>query len=181
MLRLVGTGKPLYMDMSAAGLREVLVNGEHLLFLGSSEAASVHYLGTPGLGEPWTVTVRHSGRFSGTLWELDQDALHEAVERLNNAKILSVEKNGRVRLTVQDEMAGGLATTIPAENGWTAYVEGKKVETGTWLGTFLYVELPAGAREVELRYTSPGLVPGMGLGVLSAALVLVCLKKRRRA
>ena len=31
------------------------------------------------------------------------------------------------------------------------------------------VELPAGAHEVELRYTPPGLVPGAALGALAAA------------
>ena len=70
---------------------------------------------------------------------------------------------------MEDETAGGLAATIPAEDGWTAWVDGKKTETGVWLDTFLYVELPAGAREVELRYTPPGLVPGLGLGALALA------------
>mgnify|MGYP001024780532 FL=1 len=164
-----GTGRPVYADLSASGLREVLVNGEHLLWLGSSEAASVHYLGTPNRGEAWTVAVRSAQGWSGRLWELDMDALGGAARRLDNTQIASVEKNGRVRLAVEDETAGGLAATIPAEDGWTAWVDGKKTETGRWLDTFLYVELPAGAREVELRYTPPGLVPGLGLGALALA------------
>ncbi len=181
--RLAGTGKPLYMDLSAGGLREVLVNGRRVLTLGSSEAASVHGLGTPAQGEEWTLTVRHTGTggWLGQVWEMDQDRLHAAVERLDNTQVTSVEKNGRVRLTVQNEAAGGVVTTIPAENGWTAYVDGKRAETGTWLDTFLYVELPAGAREVELRYTAPGLAPGIGLGVLSGvALALAALKRKRK-
>ena len=86
-----------------------------------------------------------------------------------------------MRLTVPDGAAGGLAATIPAEPGWTAYVDGERAETARWLDTFLYVELPAGAREVELRYTAPGLVPGLALGALSlAGLVLGILKNRKR-
>ena len=127
------------------------------------------------------MTVSGSGNWAGTLWELDQDLLHAAVARLDKTEITSVERNGRVRVKIQDGTAGGLATTIPAEDGWTAYVDGKKVETGTWLGTFLYVELPNGAREVELRYTAPGLAPGIGLGVLSGvALALVWSRRRLR-
>ena len=166
---LTGAGKPVYADLSASGLREVLVNGERLLWLGTSEVASVHYLGTPAEDEEWTVTVRHSGGWTGQLWELDQKLLHASLERLNNTRVKSVEKNGRVSLTLQDESAAGLATTIPAEDGWSAYVDGKRVELGSWLGTFLYVELPAGAGEVELRYTAPGLIPGLALGALSLA------------
>ncbi|MBD5098502.1 MAG: YfhO family protein [Clostridiales bacterium] len=175
-----GTGKPIYADLSASGLTEVLVNEEHLLWLGSSEAASVHYLGTPADGEEWTVTVRHSGSWAGRLWELDQSALYAVMERLDNTEILSVEKNGQVRLTARSEAGGELVTTIPAEKGWTAYVDGKKADTGVWLETFLTVPLPAGEHGVELRYTAPGLVPGIALGALSlAGLALACWKKRK--
>ena len=178
---LTGTGRPVYADLSASGLGEVLVNGERTVSLGTSEAACVHYLGTPAAGETWTVTVRHNGGWSGGLWALDMDALGGAVERLRNTQVTSVEKNGRVRLTVLDGEADGLAATIPAEPGWTAYVDGERAETASWLGTFLYVELPAGAREVELRYTAPGLVPGLVLKVLSlAGLALAVLKNRKR-
>ncbi|MDE6281268.1 MAG: YfhO family protein, partial [Oscillospiraceae bacterium] len=181
-LTFTGTGKPIYADLSANGLREVLVNGEHLLWLGSSEWASVHYLGTPAEGEAWTVTVRHFGNWAGRLWELDQSALYAVMERLDNTEILSVEKDGRVRLAVRSGTEGELATTIPAEKGWTAYVDGKKVDTGVWLETFLTVPLYAGEHEIELRYTAPGLVHGMALGALSlAGLALAVLEKRRNA
>lgn len=168
-LRMQGNGKPLYMDLSAAGLREVLVNGAHLLWLGSSEAASVHYLGAPGLGEEWTVTVRHDRPWTGTVWALDLDALRAAVERLDNTEVTSVEPNGRVRLSVPADGPRTLCATVPAEEGWTAYVDGKRTETGRWLDTFLMLELPEGAHEVELRYTPPGLIPGVALGALAAA------------
>ncbi len=171
-----GRGLPIYADLSASGLREVLVNGEHLLWLGSSEAASVHYLGTPDDGEVWTVTVRHSGSWDvgewhegRGLWEYEPGIVRHMAERLNNTQITSVEKDGRVRLTVQSGAGGELATTIPAEDGWTAYVDGVRTETGRWLDTFLMLELSAGAHEVELRYTAPGLVPGIALGALAAA------------
>ena len=176
-----GGGKPVYADLSADGLREVWVNGERALSLGSSEAASVHCLGTPAVGETWTVAVRSSKAWSGGLWELDQEALHAAVERLDNTQIISVAKDGRVRLAAQTDRAGTLATTIPAEKGWTAYVDGERVELGVWLGAFLSLELPAGAHQVELRYTAPGLVPGMALGALAVAgLALAALNRRKR-
>ena len=74
-----------------------------------------------------------------------------------------------------------LATTIPAEDGWTAYVDGKKTDTGRYLDTFLSLELEAGEHTVELRYTAPGLIPGAALGALAAAgLVLVIVWRRKR-
>lgn len=182
-----GNGLPIYADLSASGLTEVLVNGEHFLWLGSSEAASVHYLGTPQWSEIWTVTIRHKSGWAGNpypwLWELHRDALDAAVERLNNTEITEVGKNGLVRLTAQTDKAKTLVTTIPAENGWAAYVDGQKVETDTWLGAFLALDLPAGEHRIELRYTAPGLAPGVALGVVSALALagLEVLKRRKRA
>ena len=43
------------------------------------------------------------------------------------------------------------------------------------------LDLPAGEHEVELRYTPPGLLPGLALGALSlAGLALAMVKKRKR-
>ena len=178
----MGTGKPLYMDLSANGLREVLVNGARVLALGSNEAASVHYLGTPAAGETWTVTVRHQASWTGQVWALDQTALQEALERVNRARVTSVEKSGRVRLTAETDESGVLVTTIPAEDGWRAYVDGARVETVVWLNTFLCLNVPAGAHQVELRYTAPGLAPGLALGLVSASgLILVYTKRNLSA
>ena len=175
-----GTGKPIYMDLSAGGLREVLVNGERVLTLGSSETASVHYLGTPAAGETWTITVQYQKDWTGQVWTLDQGALQEALDRVNRARVTSVESGGRVRLTAETDRGRTLATTIPAENGWRAYVDGQRVETGVWLNTFLSVDIPAGTHEVELRYIAPGLAPGLALGLISAAgLALVYVLRRR--
>lgn len=182
-----GNGLPVYADLSASGLTEVLVNGEHFLWLGSSEAASVHYLGTPQWSEVWTVTIRHRSGWTGNpspwLWELHQDALDAAVERLNNTEITEVGRNGLVRLTARAEAEKTLVTTIPAESGWTAYVDGEKVETDTWLGVFLALNLPVGEHRIELRYTAPGLVSGVALGVVSALALtgLEVLHRRKKA
>ena len=68
----------------------------------------------------------------------------------------------------ETDRARPLLTTIPAEDGWRAYVDGVRVDTGRWLDTFLQVDVQAGAHEVELRYIAPGLAPGVGLGALAA-------------
>ena len=187
-----GTGRAIYADLSASGLREMLVNGKTVLRLGSNEAASVHYLGTPEAGETWTVTVRHSGGWyapGAFLWELDSpepwesrwSAVAGAVQAIGKAETLEVKKNGTVRLSVTADSPRQLLTTIPAEDGWRAYVDGKRVETGVWLNTFLSLNVPAGAHEVELRYTAPGLMPGLGLGLISAAGCVFLFLERKRS
>lgn len=178
---LVGEGRPIYADLSAGGLTQVLVNGERVLSLDGDMSARVQCLGAPAPGEGWTVTVLHPGTFwEGTLWSFDRGVLHQAVEQMNNVEVTSVDRNGRVRLTASPRGDETLVTTIPAENGWTAYVDGEKAEMGTWLGTFLALELPPGTHEVELRYTAPGLLPGIALGAASLAGLALALARRRR-
>ena len=179
----VGTGKPIYADLSAENLGDVTVNGETVLSLGRSEQMSVHYLAAPAEGEICTITIQHPAGWTGELWELDQAELHEAVERLDNTEITSVERNGTVRLMAQSGEGQVLATTIPAESGWEAYVDGEKVDTSTWLdGAFMAVFLPAGEHQVELRYTVPGLAPGAALGCVAALALagLEVLKFRKK-
>ena len=187
-----GTGRAIYADLSASGLTQLLVNGETVLYLGSNEAACVHYLGTPEAGEVWTVTVQHSGGWFAPepfLWELDSpepwesrwSAVAGAVQAIDGAETLEVKKNGAVRLAVTADSPRQLLTTIPAEDGWRAYVDGARVDTGVWLNTFLSLDVPAGAHEVELRYTAPGLMPGLALGLVSAAACLFLFLKRKRS
>lgn len=180
---LSGQGLPVYADLSAGGLSGVLINGEAVLNLGSSEAASIHYLGTPASGESWTVTVRHNGSWTAPdafLWELDQTVLTNAVNAVNVAELTSVEKNGTVKLSVITEAPRQLLTTIPAENGWTVYVDGRRIVHRTWLDTFLTVPVMAGEHTVEFKYTAPGLIPGIVPGGIAAMfLIAAALRKRK--
>ena len=186
-----GTGRAVYADLSARSLRRVLVNGETAVTLGTSEAASVHYLGTPEAGEVWTVTVQHSGSWLAPaqfLWELDSpepwesrwSAVAGAVQAIDKAEVLSVEQSGTVRLDLTADSPRQLLTTIPAEDGWRAYVDGERVETAVWLDTFLSLNVPAGAHQVELRYTAPGLIPGLALGLIAAAGLALAFMNRRK-
>ena len=179
---LTGEGRPIYADLSAKGVTQVLVNGERVVSVSNDLLACVHCLGAPAPGEQWTVTVLHPDTYwEGTLWSFDREVLVGAAAELNNVEVTSVDKDGRVRLTASSGGDKALATTIPAEDGWTAYVDGEKAEMGTWLDTFLALDLPAGEHEVELRYTPPGLLPGLELGALSlAGLALATVKKRKR-
>ena len=113
--------------------------------------------------------------------QLDQDALSDALALLDNTQVDTVT-NSRVSLQATTDTPSTLVTTIPAEDGWTAYVDGKKVDTGVCWDTFLTVELTPGTHQVTFRYTAPGLTLGLGLGgVTVVAFVGWLAWKRKKA
>ena len=65
-----------------------------------------------------------------------------------------------------------LLFTIPYDGGFTVWVDGEKVQTGSVFKAFLGVNISAGEHEVEIRYTPPGFKEGLiisFIGVLLAA------------
>jgi uncharacterized membrane protein YfhO len=56
--------------------------------------------------------------------------------------------------------------------GWSATVDGEPVAVEEANGLYLGVRVPAGAEEVQLRYTAPGLRAGLASSVLSGLVLL---------
>lgn len=85
------------------------------------------------------------------------------------------------RCTVNAAEPATLYTSIPYERGWSAYVDGEKVDTAAYAGAFVSLEIDAGEHEIELKYTPEGFVPGVVLTLLGIVfLVLSTLYFRRK-
>ena len=185
-LRIHGTGSPVYAYLDQNGFTALSVDGEYRCSLTPYEEQRIHYLGTPAEGETLEVTIACNTTLSSLDWEalvqqLDQDALRDALALLDNTQVDTVT-NSRVSLQATTDTPSTLVTTIPAEDGWTAYVDGKKVDTGVCWDTFLTVELTPGTHQVTFRYTSPGLTLGLGLGGITVvAFVGWLVWKRKKA
>ena len=88
-----------------------------------------------------------------------------------------------------DRVTGSIATTgdrvlafsIPYSPGWSAYVDGQRVQTLRANGLLLAVELAAGEHTVELRYHSPGFSLGLLLCGAAAGILLLYRRKDRKA
>lgn len=180
-LTFTGTGRPIYADLSSYGLDSLFVNGSFVSYLNTDETRSVHLLSCPAAGETVTVTVNGSAA-SGLSWEdmcyeLGPSALTAAVSALDNITSLAVD-GASVELQYETDASGVLASTIPAEPGWRAYIDGESAEPREWLGAFLALDVPAGSHTVTLRYTAPGLP--LSCGLAAAALLLIFLRGARR-
>lgn len=178
-LTFTGNGKPIYADLSSGGLKQLKINGSHRCWLSASEEQRVHYLGTPAAGETLVAEITYNTPFNrdGRFYTCDQSLLGslsgiDAQVSVNGSRVSAA-------ITAAEDQV--LLTTIPAENGWSVWVDGEKAETGTFLNAFLAVSCSAGEHTVEMRYTPPGLYPALALGgvaLLWAAAVLLRRRKR---
>ena len=68
---------------------------------------------------------------------------------------------------------GGLMfTSIPADNGWTAYVDGKKTNIHAFKDAFISLKLRDGKHSIELKYKTPGGTLGMIISLISVTLFI---------
>ena len=93
------------------------------------------------------------------MWEKNADTTVEKVSQTD------------IRFTVNAKSGDMLFTTIPAEKGWTVYVDGVKTDYGTALNDALMtVELSEGEHVVEFKFFAAGLGTGLILTVVGTAI-----------
>ena len=92
----------------------------------------------------------------------------------------------KIHGTVTAKNDGVLMTSIPYEKGWSAYVDGKKVDVFDIYNAFCAIDLPAGEHTVTFKYIPAGFIIG-NVVCVSSIIALIALYyveknfKRRRA
>lgn len=159
-----------------------------------SRAPTLEYLGTYHKGDTVTgyipVTTDYvnrvgfeeiCGRFRAAY--ADNDALHE-LATIVKERPCTIEKvkDSHLRGTFTAEAGQKLMFTIPFDEGWTCYIDGKEAEIKQVLGVFMAVDAPEGAHSYEMKFFPKGMKTGIGLSAaaLLTTLVFVPVDRRRR-
>ena len=119
-------------------------------------------------------------------YQIDYQQMNRAFGQLAEA---SMEINdygndyvkGKITLPVGQEL---IFTTIPYDEGWKVYIDGKQVETVMALDSLLAVPSTAGEHEIEFVYRPDCAVYGgiiSVIGILAFALIVIWSRLRRRA
>ena len=113
--------------------------------------------------------------------ELDKVVLANDYAKLSEHAIdLSEAKDGYLKGTIDAGEGGTMFIAVPYDEGWSAYVDGKKVKINKVQTAFMGIELSAGTHDIELKYTAPGFWPGMLL-TMAAWCVFVFLLMSNKA
>lgn len=126
-------------------------------------------------GSTWIFTLpeeevqEEQKKLTMLFYKLDGAMLEKALDVLGRQPFEAQEyRDGYLRGRVQVEEAGDLLLSVPAEKGWTVWVDGKETVPETWAEAFIRIPVEAGEHEIELRYR----IIGSGTGAVVSAFSL---------
>ena len=92
-------------------------------------------------------------------YSCDDSVLKNSYNSLSkNTLNVSSYSDTSIKGTISSKENCYLYSSIPYDDGWSVYVDGKKAETFEIGGTLLAIELTAGNHQIEYKYTPSGLV-----------------------
>jgi len=130
-----------------------------------------------------TITVKTEATTSGRIVcsTLNKQAWDEALEVLRrNEFTVSEQTDTYVKGSVTADKDGYLFTTIPYDKGWSAWVDGEKVEVEDIKEAVVGLPITAGYHDIELRFEPQGFKIGLyaTCGGLAVFALLMLLKKK---
>ena len=131
------------------------------------------------------LTERTNGSFEIFVAHFDEETFAKGYELLNDEPMnVTYYDDTTVQGTITAKEDTLLYTSIPYEDGWTVYVDGKKAEKLQLIEGFSGVEITAGKHEIEFKYCPKGLLIGvaitiLGLIIFIAICVIEYLKKKQ--
>lgn len=155
----------IYADMDGKRRTYTKCSHMYLLDIGWCEAGTTIYLSSPEVE-----------KLSFQAYRLNLNSLNQAYGTLQEQKFVvdsfsDTKVTGHINVT----KAGKLAFSIPCEDGWTLYVDGKETEKQLFLDSLIAVSLAEGTHEIELRYMTPGLKTGamISMGALLVFILII--------
>ena len=178
---------PLYLQSWSPAITGCTVSrgGEILASLSDLHYPNAVYLGAFEPGETLTVEAVGEGEIppapETVFYYEDGEALARCGEALKAGDCeLSIPTASRLEVRTASDEDRTLVLTLPADEGWALTLDGEKQEIDTALNILMAVPLPAGEHTLTLRYTPPGLIPGVILTALSLTALAVWEALRRR-
>ena len=138
----------------------------------SGAAALVGY-GRKGDQLKIRITYREdkSGPIYCKLARFNEEKWKEAYKLLSSEQMeVSDYGDTYIKGKIHAESDGVFLTSVLNEEGWKLYIDGKETEI-TPVGNFISAEFAAGEHDIELRYMSPGFIPGVILTI--AAMIIL--------
>ena len=113
------------------------------------------------------------------VYQLNEKVVQQAFDTLNAQTMQLTDMTDRkIEGKIQVQNAGRLILSVPADEGWTLYVDGNETEIEPLADALVGVHLEKGSYTIKLCYTTPGLKVGAGisLGAVILFLISACVR-----
>ncbi|MDD3184967.1 MAG: YfhO family protein [Anaerostipes sp.] len=115
----------------------------------------------------------------------DEAVFQKVYQRMQEESFqIKSESSTKITGTINKKTEGTVFFSIPDDQGWSAYVDGKKVKTKTLAKAFLCVDVTKGEHTITLEYVPPGFKLGAIISAVSillfAGILLLDYKKKIR-
>lgn len=178
----VNQSGPLYLHMSAQNVSyaDIYVNGEYAGYYFTNETNGNLFLGeydneqsiivqvVPYAYEDTTATLSETH-----IAQLNLQKTADTMSLLQkNALQIKKHSGGKLSGTINLAKGQRVMTSIPYDEGWTVWVDGKKVAIEKYADTFLTFDCTTGAHKIQMSYVSPGFYSGCIAATISVLLLL---------
>lgn len=102
------------------------------------------------------------------VYKINEKLLSKVYDKLeqNKLEITSYKENNiKGNIKVSSDMT--LYTSIPYDEGWIAYVDGKKVKTNALANSLLTIDLKKGTHTINFKYEIPKFKTGLVISIIS--------------
>lgn len=166
----------LYLYVKSSDLKTITVNSEKVSDITQSmEDAYILDLGYHNKGDEVLVSLdastmeSESTSFDFYCYTADDTVVKNMYNSLaGNSLNVESYSDTTIKGTVKAKENCYLYSSIPYDDGWSVYVDGKKAETFEIGGTLLAIELTPGQHKIEYKYFPVGLLYGI---IISAVTV----------
>ena len=118
------------------------------------------------------IVISGDTSMNASVYTLESSRFIEAFNILNNNSLnVSEFTNNKITGTVNASKDATLICSIPYDNGWSVYIDGKKAETNDIYGALISVNVPAGEHTVTLKYMPVNFI----LGCIITSLCIIIL------
>lgn len=182
------TDDPIYLEMAGTMGEEDLemtLNGEPYAFYPVQSKPVLLSVAKNQKGQSQTlqIIVKSDGfEFSKlSLYSLNTTLLNERLGQ-TKAQELKLETFSATHFagTMDVLEDSTVLTTIPYSTGWKVWVDGQEVETYKILDSLLGFTISKGTHRIEYRYTTPFLLEGSLVSIVSLLLLIFVLYKRKK-
>lgn len=158
----------------------IRINGGAITRYNKTTHRYLFELGECQAGDEIRITNSKSEAISFTVYKLNMDAVDTAYKTLNKQTMVTEEYTDTyIKGSIDVTEAGRLVFSIPMEEGWKIFVDGKETEILDFKEAFLSVYLEEGHHDIELRYMTPGLFLGTGISFVCVVLFALTMMVRR--